>query len=153
LPAQSWPAGSSCCFLPCTVPFHAQHWKGAWVGFDLILLASFAATGWAFWRGRQIVIAFLIVTGTLLCCDAWFDIFLDLGSSDIWVSVATAVVAELPDGVPHVQRGPPADPAVRPRRDERVRGTDGPGRCTATPADLEDPLLGMDGTPPRGPVP
>jgi hypothetical protein len=76
--------------------FHAQHWKGAWLGFDLILLAAFASTGWAFWRGRQIVIVCLIVTGTLLCCDAWFDVLLDAGSSDVWVSVASAVVVELP---------------------------------------------------------
>jgi hypothetical protein len=76
--------------------FHAQHWKGAWVGFDLVLLLAFAATGWAFWRGRQVVIACLIVTGTLLCCDAWFDVVLDLGSSDVWVSVAFAVLVELP---------------------------------------------------------
>ena len=76
--------------------FHAQHWRSAWIGFDLLLLAAFAVTGWAFWRGRQIVIACLIVTATLLCCDAWFDVFLDLGSPDIWLSVATAVLVELP---------------------------------------------------------
>jgi hypothetical protein len=76
--------------------FHAQHWRGAWVGFDLVLLAAFAATGWAFWRGRQIVIACLIVTATLLCCDAWFDVVLDLGTSDVWGSVASAVLVELP---------------------------------------------------------
>ena len=76
--------------------FHAQHWKGAWVGFDFILLLAFAATGWAFWRGRQMVIACLLVTGTLLCCDAWFDVVLDLGNSGIWLSVASAVLVELP---------------------------------------------------------
>ena len=76
--------------------FHTQHWKGAWVGFDLILLLAFAATGWAFWRGRQIVIACLIVTGTLLCCDAWFDVLLDAGTSDVWLSVASALIVELP---------------------------------------------------------
>jgi hypothetical protein len=76
--------------------FHAQHWKGAWLGFDLILLAAFAVTGWAFWRGRQMVIACLLVTATLLCCDAWFDVLLDLGSSDVWLSVASAVLVELP---------------------------------------------------------
>jgi hypothetical protein len=76
--------------------FHAQHWKGAWVGFDIVLLLAFAATGWAFWRGRQIVIACLIVTGTLLCCDAWFDVVLDAGTSDVWLSVASALVVELP---------------------------------------------------------
>jgi hypothetical protein len=76
--------------------FHAQHWKGAWVGFDFILLLAFAATGWAFWRGRQIVIVFLLVTGTLLCCDAWFDVILDAGTPDVWLSVASALVVELP---------------------------------------------------------
>jgi hypothetical protein len=76
--------------------FHAQHWRGAWVGFDIILLASFAATGWAFWRGRQIVIACLVITGTLLCCDAWFDVVLDAGTSDVWLSIASAVFVELP---------------------------------------------------------
>ena len=76
--------------------FHAQHWRAAWVGFDFALLLAFAATGWAFWRGRQIVIAFLLVTGTLLCCDAWFDVILDAGSPDIWLSVASAVIVELP---------------------------------------------------------
>jgi hypothetical protein len=79
--------------------FHAQHWKGAWVGFDLVLLLAFAATGWAFWRGRQIVIACLLVTATLMCCDAWFDVVLDLGSPDIWLSVLTAVLVELPMAV------------------------------------------------------
>jgi len=76
--------------------FHAEHWRFAWVGFDLILLAAFAATGWAFWRGRQIVIACLIVTGTLLCCDAWFDVVLDAGTGEVWGSVASAVFVELP---------------------------------------------------------
>jgi hypothetical protein len=76
--------------------FHAQHWRGVWVGFDLALLVAFAATGWAFWRGRQIVIALLIVTATLLLCDAWFDVLLDLGSPDIWASVLSAVFVELP---------------------------------------------------------
>ena len=76
--------------------FHAQHWRGAWVGFDLLLLLSFAATGWAFWRGRQIVIACLIGTGTLLCCDAWFDVVLDVGTSQVWLSIASAVIVELP---------------------------------------------------------
>jgi hypothetical protein len=76
--------------------FHAQHWREAWVGFDFLLLLSFAATGWAFWRGRQIVIACLIVTATLLCCDAWFDVVLDAGTSDVWLSIASAVIVELP---------------------------------------------------------
>jgi hypothetical protein len=76
--------------------FHTHYWRGAWVGFDLIEFFAFAATGWAFWRGRQIVIAFLLITATLLCCDAWFDVILDSGTPDIWGSVASAVFIELP---------------------------------------------------------
>ena len=76
--------------------FHTHYWRGAWVGFDIIEFMAFAATGWAFWRGRQIVIAFLLITATLLCCDAWFDVILDSGTRDIWGSVASAVFIELP---------------------------------------------------------
>jgi hypothetical protein len=76
--------------------YTTTHWRLAWVGFDIAELAAFAATGWAFWRGRQIVIACLIVTGTLLCCDAWFDVILDLRTSDMWWSIASAFIIELP---------------------------------------------------------
>jgi hypothetical protein len=76
--------------------YTTTHWRLAWVGFDIVLLAAFAATGWAFWRGRQVVIVFLLVTGTLLCCDAWFDVILDLRTDDMWTSIASAVLIELP---------------------------------------------------------
>ena len=82
--------------LTLTRDYTATHWRLAWVGFDVVLLAAFAATGWAFWRGRQIVIAFLLITATLLCCDAWFDVILDLGSSGVWVSIASAIIVEIP---------------------------------------------------------
>ena len=76
--------------------FHAHYWRVAWVGFDVIELVAFAATGWAIWRGRQIAIACLLVTGTLLCCDAWFDVILDSGTRDVWGSLASAAFVELP---------------------------------------------------------
>ena len=84
--------------LMLTLPKHytAGHWRGAWVGFDFALLAAFAATAWASWRERQALIICLAVTGTLLVCDAWFDLILDLGTRDIWMSVASAAIAELP---------------------------------------------------------
>jgi hypothetical protein len=76
--------------------FHTHYWRGAWVGFDIFEFLGFAATAWALWRGRQIAIAFLLITGTLLCCDAWFDVILDSGTRDIWGSLASAVFIELP---------------------------------------------------------
>ena len=84
--------------LMLTLPkhYHASHWRGAWVGFDFALLAAFAATAWASWRERQVLIMCLTITGTLLLCDAWFDLVLDIGSSEFWMSVFSAAVAEVP---------------------------------------------------------
>jgi hypothetical protein len=76
--------------------FTATHWRLAWVGFDFLELIAFAVTGWAFWRGRQVVIACLLITATLLCCDAWFDVILDLDTSGMWLSIGSAVIIELP---------------------------------------------------------
>lgn len=97
---------ASCCIilagwivvLEFTLPRHytSGHWRDVWVGFDIAELAGFVATGWAAWRERQVLILFLIVTGTLLCCDVWFDIVLDLGSRGFLLSVADAAVVELP---------------------------------------------------------
>jgi hypothetical protein len=84
--------------LMLTLPkqYTANHWRPAWVGFDVALLAAFAATAWASWRERQVLILCLTVTGTLLCCDAWFDVLLDLGTRQFPMSITSAIVAELP---------------------------------------------------------
>jgi len=84
--------------LMVTLPKHYAegHWRGAWVGFDMALLGAFAATAWAAWRERQVLIICLTVTGTLLCCDAWFDLLFDLGTRNILESLASAVFAEIP---------------------------------------------------------
>src|ERR1035438_10339079 len=71
-------------------------WRGAWVGFDLALLAAFAATGWAAWRRRQVLLICLVVLATLLCCDAWFDVVLDARTKGFELSLLSAVVIELP---------------------------------------------------------
>jgi peptidoglycan/LPS O-acetylase OafA/YrhL len=84
--------------LAATLPryYMSGGWRGAWVGFDIGLLLAFAATGWAAWRRRQMLIICLVVLATLLCCDAWFDVILDLGTSGQWLSIASALVVELP---------------------------------------------------------
>jgi hypothetical protein len=76
--------------------YRAGGWRAAWVGFDIGLLLVFAATAWAAWRRRQVLIICLIVLATLLCCDAWFDITLDWGTRGFMVSVLSAAVIELP---------------------------------------------------------
>ena len=84
--------------LAATLPHHfdAHHWRAVWVNFDVFLLAAFAATAWAIWRERQILILLLMLIGTMLFCDAWFDVGTSLATSGFWISLLSAVLAELP---------------------------------------------------------
>jgi len=84
--------------LVLTLPdrFTSSDWRAVWVGLDIAELIGFAAIGWAAWRQRQVVIFFMIMTGTLLLCDAWFDLALTYGSSDFAMSAVSAVLAEFP---------------------------------------------------------
>ena len=84
--------------LILTLPsrYTSSNWRAVWVGLDIAELIGFAATGWAAWRQRQIVIFFMTMTGTLLLCDAWFDLALDYGSSDFTTSILSALLAEFP---------------------------------------------------------
>ena len=84
--------------LISTLPdrFTSSDWRAVWVGLDVAELIGFAAIGWAAWRQRQVLIFFMIMTGTLLLCDAWFDVALSYGSDDFTMSVLSAVLAEFP---------------------------------------------------------
>ena len=84
--------------LAVTLPrfYHTGSWRGAWVGFDIALLAAFAATGWAAWRRRQLLIISLVVLATLLLCDAWFDVVLDVQTAGFIPSLLSALLVELP---------------------------------------------------------
>jgi hypothetical protein len=97
---------TSCCvvlaawiaILILTLPsrFTSSDWRAVWVGLDIAELLGFAAIAWAAWHQRQIVNFFLIITGTLLLCDAWFDVALDYGTPDFTASVLSAVLVEIP---------------------------------------------------------
>jgi hypothetical protein len=85
--------------LAVTLPhrFDVHHWRGVWVGFDIFLLAVLIATAWAAWRERQVLILLLMILGTMLCCDAWFDVgTADRRNGGFGVSLFTAIFAELP---------------------------------------------------------
>lgn len=71
-------------------------WRTAWVGFDLGLIACFAAATVLGARRRRAAVPILCATAALLCADAWFDIVLDWSDPDRWLSITLAVVAELP---------------------------------------------------------
>jgi hypothetical protein len=76
--------------------YRAGGWSAAWIGFDAVLFLVFAATAWAAWRRRQVLILCLVVLAILLCCDAWFDTTLDWGTSGFVDSLTLALVVELP---------------------------------------------------------
>jgi len=84
--------------LILTLPWRytSHDWRAVWVGLDIAELAGFAATAWAAWHQRQVVIFFMIFTGTLLVCDAWFDVALAYGSRSFAMSLVSALVFELP---------------------------------------------------------
>jgi hypothetical protein len=84
--------------LLVTLPMRyvSHDWRAVWVGLDLAELAGFAATAWAAWNQRQVLIVLMNVTGTLLVCDAWFDLALSWGSHGFTMSLITALVVELP---------------------------------------------------------
>ena len=85
-------------YLAVSLPdvYSTRHWAVAWTGFDVLEIFALAATAYYAWRGRQALIAYAIAAATLLVCDAWFDITLDLGTPGIWTSLASAVLIELP---------------------------------------------------------
>jgi len=80
--------------LPPT--FRIDHWQVVWVGLDLGELAGFVMMVWASWKQRQLIIFAMIFTGTLLICDAWFDVGLDAGTPNFTLSLIVALVVELP---------------------------------------------------------
>jgi hypothetical protein len=85
-------------FLAVSLPdqYRAHHWRLTWAGFDGLLLIGMGLSVYFGWRRRQAVIPAAIATATLLVCDAWFDVSLDLGTPDVWWSVGSAVLVELP---------------------------------------------------------
>lgn len=84
--------------LLVTLPMRyvSHDWRAVWVGLDVAELAGFAATAWAAWNQRQVLIVLMNITGTLLVCDAWFDLALSWGSRGFMMSLITAVAVELP---------------------------------------------------------
>jgi hypothetical protein len=84
--------------LAVTLPrrYVAGHWAVTWVGFDIVLLAFLGLTAWLAWRRRQAVVVTAFIAGTLLTCDAWFDITTASGRADTIYAIASAALLELP---------------------------------------------------------
>jgi len=72
-----------------------EHYDLAWVGFDIALFTAFAATAWCAVRSSQWLVPLAAATGTMLVCDAWFDV-VTAGHGGYTEAVAEAALAELP---------------------------------------------------------
>jgi hypothetical protein len=84
--------------LGFTLPSHstAHHWRLAWVGFDIAEATAMAVACLAAFWARWLVVPASLVVGTLLFCDAWFDVVLSSGTSDWLFSLLLAVFIEIP---------------------------------------------------------
>jgi len=81
-----------------TLPRHyvASHWAVAWGGLDIGLGIALAGTAALVARRSPYAEVTAAITGTLLVCDAWFDVLTSRGVSDVAQALALAVFIELP---------------------------------------------------------
>jgi hypothetical protein len=76
--------------------YKANHWSIAWGGFDLGLAVALATTATLIARRSPFAEVIAAVTGTLLVCDAWFDVLTSRGASAVAQAIVEAVLVELP---------------------------------------------------------
>jgi hypothetical protein len=74
----------------------ADHWDAAWTGFDIILALSLLATAYAHLRRRDLSRGLAAISGTMLLCDAWFDVLTSSTGTDLEIAILLALLAELP---------------------------------------------------------
>ena len=103
-----------------------DHYDVAWVGFDVALALAIALTAGAALRGSRALAPLAAVTGTMLLCDAWFDVVTSPGTLE---ALLLAVCAELPLAalclllVRRVARSSSRAGARAARREARARRT------------------------------
>jgi hypothetical protein len=85
-------------YLFGTLPpdYQANHWQVAWGGFDIGLTIALASTAVLIARRSPFAEITATLTGTLLICDAWFDLLTSRGTSAIVQAGIEAAFVELP---------------------------------------------------------
>jgi hypothetical protein len=85
-------------FLIVTLPrnYTANHWRVAWGGFDIGLGAAMVATAIAVVRRSPFAEVTAAVCGTLLVCDAWFDVLTSRTTGELVQAGLEASLVELP---------------------------------------------------------
>lgn len=146
--------------LAVTLPsgYTVRQWRTTWVGFDVLLLLSMAATALLGWRRHRGVVVAAVSTGALLLCDAWFDVSLALGTPDVWWSVALAVCGTPAGGLPdpagprNAETGPMAErPKGAPQINDNASGRKAGTRPSAA-ARVNSPRIAAYPSSPRSAV-
>jgi hypothetical protein len=85
-------------YLALRLPSHhvTPHWSIAWGGFDAALAGAAAFTAYALARRTAWIPIAASVTGTLLVCDAWFDLLTARAGGELLEAALEATLAELP---------------------------------------------------------
>jgi hypothetical protein len=85
-------------FLIVTLPrnYTANHWRVALGGFDIGLGAAMVATAIAVVRRSPFAEVAAAVCGTLLVCDAWFDVLTSRTTGELVQAGLEASLVELP---------------------------------------------------------
>jgi hypothetical protein len=85
-------------YLAVTLPRRDidTHYRGAWVGFDILLVATILLTAYYAFRMDDRVQLPAMATATLLVVDAWFDVMTAGRRSNLYQAVLMAVCIEIP---------------------------------------------------------
>jgi hypothetical protein len=85
-------------YLSVTLPpsHESVHWDIVWPGLDVGIAAAIGATVYGVVRSSGYLPIFASIAGTLLLCDAWFDILTSRPGAELAWAAVEALVAELP---------------------------------------------------------
>jgi hypothetical protein len=85
-------------YLAVTLPKRDldTHYRGAWVGFDLLLVGAIVLTAYFAFRVDTRVQLPATATATLLVVDAWFDVMTAGHRQSTMLALALALLVELP---------------------------------------------------------
>jgi hypothetical protein len=84
--------------LANTLPerYRSQHWRGAWVGFDIFVVVWLLATAISVYRRSLWAIMTATATGVLLIVDAWFDVLTARSGKPALEALLLAIFIEIP---------------------------------------------------------
>jgi hypothetical protein len=74
----------------------SDHYRGTWVGFDILLILVLARIGWLALRRNPHMVLTASAGATLLVTDAWFDVTTAASGADRTQALLSAFILELP---------------------------------------------------------